>query len=270
MTVPEDPVGDLPPADELDELASARLDGAEPADAVDPAVEAEVARRQARFDRVRAVLAEPVAVDPDARDAAIAAALDAALHAAMATPTAGADDLAARRSARDARRAAGLKVLGAAAAVVAAIALGAAVLAQGDSDDVDAAGDASAEAESSLGGDDSADAPLTDSDVDDGEGAAQARAVLGDLGEFADVEALLDAVDTGAREGVEVPEGADSTVASNAYDFGCAEGEPAADGPAVLLATATLDGTPVAVFSVAGGDVVVVDVETCTVVDPEP
>ena len=147
MTVPEDPVGDLPPVDELDELASARLDGVDPADAVDPAVEAEVARRQARFERVRAVLAEPVAVDPDARDAAIAAALDAA------TSSAGTDDLAARRSARGARRAAGLKVLGAAAAVVAAIALGAAVLSQGDGDDVDASGDAPTDAEASLGGD---------------------------------------------------------------------------------------------------------------------
>ena len=60
------------------------------------------------------------------------------------------------------------------------------------------------------------------------------------------------------------------SVASNAFDLGCAEDQPAADGPAVLLATATLDGTPVAVFSVAGGDVVVVDVDSCTVVDPEP
>jgi hypothetical protein len=265
MTVPEDPVGDLPPADELDELASARLDGVDPADAVDPAVEAEVARRQARFERVRAVLAEPVAVDPDARDAAIAAAL------AAATSSDGTDDLAVRRSARDARRAAGLKVLGAAAAVVAAIALGAAVLSQSDGEDVDAAGEAPTEAEASLGDDDSADAPLTDSDVDDGEGgAAQSRSILGDLGAFTDVEALLDAVDASTSEGVDVADGTQSTAASNDFGFGCTDDLPGADAPAALVATATLDGVPVAVLAVADGDLVVVDLASCTVVNSAP
>jgi hypothetical protein len=264
MTVPEDPVGDLPPADELDELASARLDGAEPADAVDPAVAAEVTRRQARLERVRAVLAEPVAVDPDARDAAIAAALDA-----LAEPEV-VDDLAGRRADRARRGGARLRVVGAAAAVVAAIALGAAVLAQGDGDDVDAAGDAPTEAEASLGGDDSADAPLADSDTDDGEGAAQARATLGDLGEFTDVEALLDAVDAGGREAVEIPDDAESTHSSSGDDIGCTDDLLGAGGPSALLATATLDGAPVEVFTVAGGGVVVVDLESCTVVDPAP
>jgi hypothetical protein len=265
MTVPEDPVGDLPPVDELDELASARLDGIDPADAVDPAVEAEVTRRQARFERVRAVLAEPVAVDPDARDAAIAAALDAA------TSSAGTDDLTARRSARGARRAAGLKVLGAAAAVVAAIALGAAVLSQGDDDDVDASGDAPTDAEASLGGDGSTDAPLTESDLDDGEGgAAQARALLGDLGEFTDVEALLDAVDASTSEGVDVAGGTQSTAASNDFDLGCTDDLPGAAAPAALVATATVDGVPVAVLAAADGGLVVVDLASCTVVDTPP
>jgi hypothetical protein len=278
MTRPEDPVGDLPPADELDELASALLDAAARDDdlarAADPTVAAELARRRARFERVRAVLSEPVEpVAAEARDAAIAAALAAADErpAADEHPAAdeAGDDLAVARSRRAEHRSAGLRVLGAAAAVLAVVALGAAVLAGGRGDDADSAsdtGDSAEEAgeggmEASLGGDDAA-SPESD------DGAGSALPVLGDLGDFGDVDALLDAIG-GERQF----EGTTSDISDDvvAREVACAREVDAGGELGVLVATASVRGDAVAVWMVDDGRTVVVELASCAVLsDTDP
>lgn len=269
MTGSEDPVGDVPPADELDELASARLDGA--TEPVDPSVADEVAGRQERFERVRAVLADAGSVDPDAREAAIAAALAAADDVDVAGDAGpGRDDLAERRAARDRRRGMGLRVAGIAAAALAAVALGAVVLDGGGDDDADTA-DAPAfdTAEEGLEGD------LGDDGADptDEQSGNQRVAGVDDLGEFDDVDELLDAID--ARLPVDADGEVQESVASEVPTEGAAGASrdesctgTRTDGEELdaLLAVARVGGRPVGVWFTADGDAVVVDAGTCEVV----
>lgn len=285
MTAPDRPDGtEPPPADPLDELASARLDGAAAgatgeAEALDAATEAEVARRLARFARVRDVLATPVPVDAEAREAAIAAALAAAGPdtGELDDGDGGDDELAERRERREqrARRGrAGLRVAGAAAAVVAVVALGAALLRGLDADgDGDTAGDAftDADMEASLGEEaeqddggaipDGRDAAEPVPGADD----AEERSVLGELGGYGDVDELLAALartDDGASTagGVAPPE-----AATDPPPFPCAGELPPADRPAEPFATASVAGRPVAVWATGSGQLLVVDAGTCEV-----
>jgi hypothetical protein len=123
------------PGDDAVELASRYLDGDLSVDeraaaASDPDVMAWVER----FGGIQAALREPVEVDADQRDAAVAAALAAATTAGEAAPPPGRDELAAARARRAGRMG---RWLGAAAAVV-GLAIGGAVLAAnsgGDGDD---------------------------------------------------------------------------------------------------------------------------------------
>jgi hypothetical protein len=124
------------PGDDAVELASRYLDGDLSVDEraaaeSDPDVMAWVER----FGGIQAALREPVEVDADRRDAAIAAALAATATApGEAAPPPGRDELAAARARRAARMG---RWLGAAAAVV-GLAIGGAVLAAnsgGDGDD---------------------------------------------------------------------------------------------------------------------------------------
>ena len=270
MTRPEDPVGDVPDADELDELASALLDGtADDADralAADPAVAAEVARRQARFERVRAVLGEPPAVDPAAREAAIAAALAAADAPEVAAARDVPDELAARRSSGGERHTVGLRLLGAAAAVLLAVMLGAVVFGNGSGNDSDAASEAPTadSAEGAESGGDDANFDSDDANTPEVEAGGALMPVLGDLGDFDDVASLLEAATLGESQ-VEETYTTDAP-GDGASRQGACVGDPSVDAELeVLVATATVDGEAVAVWTVAGGGTVVVDLASCTV-----
>lgn len=262
MTEPDQPRGpeaELPPVDELDELASALLDGeaddADRARLADPAVRAEVERRQAGLARAQAAVAAPVAVDPAARDAAIAAALAAADEPAST----GADELAARRAAAGR----GLRLVGVAAAVVAALAVGIAAF-SGSGDTDDAAGDAAAEA--SLGDDGAADAASpgdAPEALEESGDAAGERS--GDLGDFDSVDALLD-VAAGRSTG-DLDIGGDTVPSVSEAEGGTARPDvqvrcaPDGEQRAAYL-TASVAGAPVEVW-VVDGDVVALDAVTC-------
>ena len=98
------------------------------------------------------------------------------------------------------------------------------------------------------------------------QGLESPSVALGDLGDFDDVDALLAAVASGVPGEIEAT---DATVAPNedgVRGFECVDLEFADEGIDVLLATATVDGEPVAVFTLTDGDTVVFDLVSCTVV----
>lgn len=287
MTAPHDPEGPVPEATPLEELASALLDGEAGADEAARAADPEVVALQARFTRVAdALAAVPAELDDadDRRESAIAAALGEWGTA----PTAAGDELAARRAAR-----ARIKVLGIAAAVVAAVALGGAVVrSTGGSDDADlassapaadagagrettAAADAGGGAATGAGGSAGSDAATT-----------SAFAVADDLGVVADLDDLLarvsvatdgSALDSSNDAGGPTEQGAttsglgDATAESEAAvptaGFACAPEEPLPDA----TYTAVLDGRPVLVEVRDGGAAVLVrDLGDCRVVYDGP
>lgn len=282
MNPTDDPRGPVPDADPLDELASAVLDGeAAPGD---PALRDQaLTNRIAEFERVARVVGAPVdAADGARRDTAIAAAL-----AAWGTTAPGdapvVDELAAARARR---RAGGLKVAGIAAAVAAIAAFGGLVLRGGDSAEDTAASDsgtatANAEAFGEQDADERDDAgddaggDAGGETVDSAAGAPpgdpeSTASLLGDLGEFADLEALVAAAPTAVQRGIRVDAFLDES--------GCADPLP---DDVVGSATARLaqapDGTTgptpvvVAVLDRSGRPFVqVYDAETCELLAERP
>jgi hypothetical protein len=230
--------------DQLDELLSARLDG-EATDADVAAVADDPAAAVARGERLRAAASAIGApVDPPSagvRDAAIGAALDAFRPTAPVVVT----DLEAARRERARRR---VRVLSIAAAVVVAIAvpLVAGRLADDDPDDNDVAASFD-----TTGDEERAPAP----------GAATTAMFALDLGEVADADALVAAVQA---IGAEVDQTAEaSTLSADAAGGGADDSAGSADacltsarrsaevGDAAaptLTATARFAGEPVLVY----------------------
>lgn len=286
MTLP-----DLPDATEPEELASVILDGeataAEQARAAAPEVAAALARLRAVAEAVGSV----GPVDELARERAIAVALDAwGTEAATASATDGApgDELARRRQARR-----GLRLVGVAAAVVAALAVGGIALSSG-SDDADTSADVAAEApegtEAAGSGEDGAESGA-------GGTATESALALTDLGAFDDLDDLVAFASGEATERTVVEEGDafaddDSAVVGDATaesgsESGLIEGSsqdaaepapatgaappscsppPPPSGDPVVVSTATLEGRPVTVVVAGTGDdavVQVVDAQTC-------
>jgi hypothetical protein len=179
---------DLPPStgDDAVELASRYVDGElSPDERAAAEADAAVMVWVERFGGVRAALREPIEIDAGARDAAIAAALAAVdQDGAVVAPPPAVDELAAARARRSGRLA---KWLGAAAAV-AAVAVGGAVLA-GNSGGRD--------------GDDFADAPSAASEMAsttaNGDEQASARSAFDDT-EQAPAADATDAASTGVAD----------------------------------------------------------------------
>ena len=244
-----------------DDLASAHLDRATTPDeaariAADPVLQARVDALRA----VRAAVQQPVDADPEAREAALAAALaafDEELAPSVARPATVTPIIPRRGLSPTARR-----VLGA-AAVVAVLALLVPLLAQ--STDDDSSGDATfEETGAAIGGADRA-----TSDAGTAEDAAAATsttdlAAARDLGAYDDLDALLDAL---ARDsaGFTPPGGESGTGGPNQRSSPCP-------------VTAATSGSDVGVAVVAGRNVVVavlrsdkgfrllvLDAETCEV-----
>lgn len=190
MSVSDDPrdPGSVPPAGELDELASALLDGvatpAEAARAADP----DVAARLRSFTRVRDAVAAPVPpVDDDARERGIAAAL-AAWDAG--------DDLTARRADRERRVRRSIdwaRPLGIAAAVLAALAVGGLAIRGIDREDDDSGDAATAALEEQEATADGADAGA-DSEAGGGmtyEDSTVMSSPVAQLGDYGSLDELV-------------------------------------------------------------------------------
>jgi hypothetical protein len=281
MTLP-----DLPDATEPEELASAILDGEATAAEQARAGEPEVAAALARLRGVAAAVGTAGPIDELARERAIALALDAwGTEAATATAAGAAgapgDELARRRQARR-----GVRLVGVAAAVVAALAVGGIALTSGD-DDTDTSADVAAEApaateaagsagdgaESGAGGTatQSATLALTDlgafDDLDDlvafASGEATERTAVEEGEAFDDDGVAGDA----ASEGLDEPvlDAADPAPTAGAAAPSCTPPPPPGGDP-VVVSTATLEGRPVTVVVAGTGDdavVQVVDAQTC-------
>jgi hypothetical protein len=283
MTLP-----DLPDATEPEELASAILDGEATAAEQARAGEPEVAAALARLRGVAAAVGATGPVDELARERAIALALDAwgteaATAAAAGAAGASGDELARRRQARR-----GVRLVGVAAAVVAALAVGGIALTSGD-DDTDTSADVAAEApaateaagsagdgaESGTGGSatQSATSALTDlgafDDLDDlvafASGEATERAVV-EEGEAFDADDGAVAGDAASEDLEEsVQDGSVTAPATGAAAPSCTPPPPPGGDP-VVVSTATLEGRPVTVVVAGTGDdavVQVVDALTC-------
>src|SRR5262245_28956069 len=265
------------------ERASALLDGTLPDEAAaaarrDPAVMARLAQLEQARDRVRDVPPPPV----EARDAMLAAALDAFDTVPPASPV---PDLQDRRRARGERRHAP-RWLGAAAALALVLAgVGAVALLGQQSEDHanesalraadESGGGESAEDQASGNGSQASEAaPEASATTAGAPGATAAR--LGDLGSFAtatDLVAQLEQdqsfralTDSAADAGAESPDAALSAT-------GCATADlpqvlQAQDSLVVALGSATVDGKAVSVWvadTPSGRRIVLVDADCRTV-----
>jgi hypothetical protein len=285
---PRGPGPAVPPADELDELASALHDGeGTPAEAA-RAAEPDVAARMAAFARVSDAIGEPVPPVEDAtRDRVIAAAV-----AAWGTSPPGLDDATDDRPAVDdlarrrQRRLALARPLGIAAAILAAIAVGGVALRSGDADDEQLADDAATETSAAA-------------DSEGGAGATQEQAALAlgalvELGDFATVDQLAAAFDadlagrTSDAEPAPMDDDADESAAygdegteaggdavpvvppaGSALPEACSAPDGTVEGPA----RATVAGRPVVAYVVDDGRqrrVVVLDEADCSLVGERP
>lgn len=258
------PEGPVPDADELDELASALVDGeaseAERRRAGDP----EVAARVRSFAAVARLVARPVEpVGEGDRDRAVAAAL-----AAFGTEpplAAGAGDVLALRRRR-------IPAWVGAAAAVAVLAVGAGLLlggrdgapddvAQGGADTArpEAADDAGASTGAGAG---SAGAPVPA--TGDGEATILALPDLGSFDDGADLAAAADAATAASSDGGSSEQNTASRVLP-----ACTTGGPPGSEP-VLVAAARLAGQPVTVVVFVEPDgrrsVVAFDDATCDLV----
>lgn len=264
MSDMDDPRGPVPEAGPLDELASALLDGEATVEEQARAGDAEVAARVAAFAQVaRAVGEEIPPVDDSRREAAIAAGLGASRTTEAEAEDRFVDQLSRRRR----RPVQSLRLVGVAAAVVAAVALGTVAFSSG-SDDADVASESAILDESADG------APSAEAD-----GADRAGPPRSQLGEFDDIEILAQAARDNARSSLgEAQSGAAAEAAptddeasddavtvpfADPFAVTCA---PFGDGELVSAAEATLRGQPVQVFVIDepdGAHVHVFEVGTC-------
>ena len=245
---------------DLDDLASAHLDGATTADeaariAADPELQARVQALRA----VRDALREPVATDPARRDAAIAAALNAFDEDgdARKAPDRTVVPLSPRRGFSPTT----VRVLGA-AAVIALLALLIPVLASSTGDDDEASfqstGDAiagAADGAGAGGGESSPEASTT----------TAADAAVRQLGSYASVDELVSAIETGNLLAEEAPADSGTDAQDTAGLTDCAPDEAEA---AVDAARAVAGGRAVVVLVTREGDdvrLVVLDATTCEV-----
>jgi hypothetical protein len=270
------------PDDELDELASAYLDGmASPAERARVAADPVLLARVDALGQVRAAVRSlDLRVDAEAREATIAAALDA-LTATGPSEPAGADaaplvTVPAAGPARPPGVASHhrLRYLAVAAAVAAA-ALAVPLLDRLDSgeDDQSAATlDATSEAASDDAGGGQARDAAESGTTAAGEVPFAADLAASDLGAFDDLAGLAAA----ARRRVEAPPAVDESAGSAAVDAvtttsggACAGSvDVPADATVLVQATATLAGDPVlvVVYATPGADpqLLVVDASDCT------
>jgi hypothetical protein len=281
MTDRDEPRGDVPEVTPLDELASALLDGEATIEERARADDPEITARVARFGEVASVVGSEVEPPTDAeRDAAIAAALDAWDEQVSGAGRPRVDELAERRD-RSRRM---LRLVGVAAAALAVVGLGAALvdrLPDGGDDDAGVAVEASGgEAEGSdeataetEAADDSgaAEAPATESGPQTGEFTVDGD----DLGRFEELDDLLfeSAARLAAGAGSDAGAALEPDAAVLEAALACAptalptEQTVSALGGATVL-RATLDTREVLVFALPTADgprVVVVDAETCEV-----
>ena len=269
--------------DRRTELASALLDGTLPDEAAaaarrDPAVMARVAQLEQARDRVRDVPLPPV----EARDAMLAAALDAFDAALPAPPV---SDLQARRRDRGERRHAP-RWLGAAAAVALVLAGVGAVAILGQQSE-DHANESALTAADESGGGDSAQERASGDQSEAGAAVPQAPATtagapgavpaqLGDLGSFATATDLVAQLEQDQRvrtltDGAADASGAAPDAALSAT--GCASGDlpqvlEQPDSLVVALGRASVDGEAVSVWvadTPSGRRIVVVDANCRTV-----
>jgi hypothetical protein len=251
MTDPHDPRHATDELDPLDELASAHLDGHTTPDEAarvdgDPDLSARVARLEAARAAVRAVPVEPA--DATRRDAALAAALEAFDAAAPPAPVrapASVTPLASRwRASRRTLQLAGI------AAAVALLALAVPLLGRLDDGSDDDQSNEAATALEEREGDDGSSAADSAAPEDAAAGApsttTMAARALADLGAFADIDELADAVRARLSDpDVERP----SPQAATTYDAAlpcAAEMTERAPAPRILAA-ATLGGQAVVV-----------------------
>lgn len=284
MTDPDLPVGPPPEASEIEELASAILDGEATPEELARASEPAVAAALASYRRVSALLASSGPVDEVGRERSIAAAIDAWGTGDAAAAPGGGDELAQRRARQPAWA---RPAFGAAAAVVVALVLGGlAVLAgQDDGDDVaasNAADDDAAQRGSPAGA--------------TAESGADSFAVGIDLGTFDDLDALVAAADRTAAqqrsvlldESAQAEEGdgeatseaappaspaAGAGVDASEGAGGACSPPPLPPGVVVVTGTATFEGRAVVVTVIDGSEGTVVqvqDVATCAVVYEGP
>jgi hypothetical protein len=273
--------------DDRTELASALLDGTLPDEAAaaarrDPAVMTRLAQLEQARDRVRDVPPPPI----EARDAMLAAALDA-YDTAQAEPPV--SELEALRRARGERRQAPPRWLGAAAAVALVLAgVGVvAVLAQQSADQDDQASVTAADEATQAGG--SGEDSSASDDAETGAAAPEAQdapttaasrtapAQLGELGSFANSTDLVARVrDDALLDQAQSEEGADTALSGPGAATtlaGCASGTlPGVlqdqDNAVVALGSATVDGKAVSVWvadTPSGRRVVLVDSDFRTV-----
>lgn len=273
MTDPTDPTD---PIDELDALASDHLDGrTTPAEAERVASDPEAAARVAALEAARAALRAEVAVDPEAREAAIAAALDA-YDAERGGAATGLAPVTAPAIGRTASRRT-LQLVAIAAAVI-LLALAVPLLAglDGGDDAEDTAATALDEDAATEGGA-GLETPAPEAAEDSAGGSpAEAYAATGldDLGSFTDLATLEEAVR--ARAPGSVTRAMPSTSAAGDTADPAAPGqqtcpdELGADGTATYAATARLDDRAVlaVVRTSPAGEVrlVVLDAADCSVV----
>ena len=269
--------------DRRTELASALLDGTLPDEAAaaarrDPAVMARVAQLEQARDRVRDVPLPPV----EARDAMLAAALEAFDAAPPASPV---SDLQARRRDRGERRHAP-RWLGAAAAVALVLAGVGAVAILGQQSE-DHANESALTAADESGGGDSAQERASGDQSEAGAAVPEAPATtagapgaapaqLGDLGSFATATDLVAQLEQDQRvrtltDGAADASGAAPDAALSAT--GCASGDlpqvlEQPDSLVVALGRASVDGEAVSVWvadTPSGRRIVVVDANCRTV-----
>lgn len=247
-----------------DELASSHLDGATSPDAAalvaaDPALQERVEAMRA----VRAAIQHPVDVDAAARDAAIAAALDAFDEevAAPAAPAGGTvTPIAPRRSLSPTAR----RVLGA-AAVVALLALLVPLLANSGQDDAESADATFEETGDAIGGRGEAEASAGDGGAEmGGADAATSTSLRGQvlaLGTFDDVDELLDLLEARSPDFSRTADDVTAPEAQLSYPP-CPTDEP-------VLGVADVAGDEV-VVTLAEADglfAVVTDARTCEVLE---
>jgi hypothetical protein len=300
------PGGDGPEPSDVDELASALIDGALPPDQAAAArARPEVLARATAMDAARSAIRSVAPLAHEARERAIAAALSSfdvagAPPEGAGTPAGGAvpTTLAARRPSRaghGARRPRATRWLGA-AAVAALLAGVAGLIAVSDREDDDTAGQSvgsspeeSAEPTTADGaGEGTAESPDVDTgaggdaeaQTDDGamSGPARERAAVeaGDLGAFASDDDLVRGVAASLPSGGSAVEpGAAPSGPPQADRGGCAAAvlPPPLDHPDTMVRLhghATVGGSPVEVWVVttsAGARVVALDAACAVVID---